>query len=101
MAHRDTDASIAGYPPLRHGAVQSSVASLRPVDASRHQKDVMRAECGMEREAGDVLRCDEQYAVLKVIGGCSARHLVNTGVRAATFDSRLIKELLNSNPIEP
>ncbi len=55
MAHRDNVGSVAGAPHLRHGAVQSSAASLSPVDASRHEKDAMRAECGMKRvgEAGD------------------------------------------------
>ncbi len=42
MAHRDDVGSITGCPRLQHGAFQSSVASLRPVDATAHEKDVMR-----------------------------------------------------------
>jgi hypothetical protein len=38
---------------------------LRPVDATRHEKDLMRAECGV-KEGQATLGCDEQYAVLKV-----------------------------------
>ena len=49
MAHRDPVGSDAGCPHLRHGAFYSSVASLRPVDSTGHEEDVMRAEeCGVK-----------------------------------------------------
>jgi hypothetical protein len=69
MAHRDNVGSVAGCPHLRHGAFYSSVASLRPVDATRHesQTDVMNAKCDKKRESGNALRCDQQYAVFKVM----------------------------------
>jgi hypothetical protein len=66
MTHRDAVGSDAGGPHLRHGAFYSGVASLRPVDATGHEKDVMRGEeCGMKREAGNGLQCYDRHAVLK------------------------------------
>jgi hypothetical protein len=56
VAYRDAVGSVAGCPHLWHGAFYSGVASLRPVDATGHEKDVMRGEeCGVKREAGNGL----------------------------------------------